>query len=623
MKTTASLRSAAGGLSWLMLVIFMSSVGFALAQTEATPAPPSNGQTPADDGGILLWRVVPADLHDPNFSAKTFKALVTKSLPRRVQVEVNDTLSAVVRRHFNVSSTWTPAVYGALVEQIRRANNLEKDSDLRPGPLIVPDLPQTSKSKPSAFNVQNASAKISRLDLGASAWDASQKALIGSPVVTALGRVGAQSVMQIRQMPLEEAAPFAEPADEVPSNLSYAGLRVPFTAELSAEPGAESAAGGCPTVDPALATILAGKPRVQATVVVLDDSWPDDEEFLKARDFVVSASKQIRAQFRLDGVPPNLGDIDELSKMKATSFPPGILPYPALKTHASAIKASLRPFSCNDKGHGVNVVFIPMGTAQAGARPLLREILYLAYLARIKSNNFNAQLVWSTPQKDQIDTARGFAAKGFADQKGKISPFLSPFNPNGTNSIVTDQALIEQLAFFLRLYSDASQSPHFLSMSWTSRELAWQIYFPEYSYGLMLAAAGNNAMVDVHAKRVQFAYRSTNPGDVVAVENSDSSKYLCSSSHFSQAAGIDILGVGYPGEIANTTLCGTSFSTPRVAWLLAAREAYIANPPVSEDERSVWQNQQKSRIKNLRTIALQDSMRFNVTWQKLLGVPAN
>lgn len=578
-----------------------------------------------DDGGILLWRVVPADLHNPKFSAETFKALLTKSLPRSVPVDTNDTLSDVVRRNFNVSSTWTPAVFGALVDQIMQVNKLDKDKDLQPGSLIVPDLPRTSKSKPSAFKLLNASAKISVLDLGANAWDANKNALSGTPVVSELGRTGSQSVIQIRQLPLKVAQSFAAPLDEgIPSEFAYAGLRVPITVELGAEPISAPTGEGCSAVDPALASILAGKPRTQATVVVLDDAWPDDEEFLKARDFVVRASKLIRAKFRLDGATPTLGDIDALSTMKGTSFPVGIAPFPILKTHAAAIKASLHSFSCNDKGHGVNVVFIPMGTAQDGSFILLREILYLAYLARIKSNNFSAKLAWDAiPKKDQIDTARRFAAMGFADQKGKISPFLSPFSPSGPNYIQTDQALIEQLAFFLRMYSDASQSPHFLSMSWTARDLAWQIYFPEYSYGLMLAAAGNNETVNVHEKRVQFAYRSTNPGDVIAVENSDGAKYLCSSSHFSQADGVDVLGVGYPGEITHANLCGTSFSTPRVAWLLAARESYVAAAPANEDERSLWQSRQKTRIKEMRTLGKQGSMRFNVTWQKLLGIQAN
>lgn len=619
MKTAALTARSVCGSQWLALTLFLGVANAAEVQADSPGAPSS------DDGGILLWRVVPADLHNPKFSAETFKALVTKSLPRSVPVKANDTLSDVVRRHFNISSTWTPAVYGAMVEQIKQANNLLKDTDLKPGMLIVPDLPRTSKSQPSASNMLNVSAKISRLDLGANAWDASKNTLVGTPVVSELGRAGAQAVMQIRQLPLEAAQAFAAPPDEdVPTDFRYAALRVPFTAEFSAEPADElGAAGDCPAVDPALASILASKPRVQTTVVVLDDAWPDDEEFLKARDFVVNASKLIRSRFKLDGAMPTLGDIEALSTMKGTSFPAGIAPYPFIRTHASAIKASLRSFSCNDKGHGVNVVYIPMGTAQDGARQLLREILYVAYLARIKSNNFSAQLVWAPPQKDQIDTARSFAAKGFTDEKGKISPFLNPFNPTGSNSILTDQALIEQLAFFLRMYSDASLSPHFLSMSWTARELAWQIYFPEYSYGLMLAAAGNTEGVNVHAKRVQFAYRSTNPGDVIAVENSNGAKYLCSSSHFTQADDVDVLGVGYPGEIAGTKLCGTSFSTPRVAWLLAAREAYIAPPPATDDERSLWQSRQKKRIKDLRTLTLHDSMRFNVTWQKLLGIPSN
>lgn len=610
---------------WLSGITLSLTLATASAATSLPPVPVDLPTTPAAEGGqVILWRIVPADFHNPSFSVESFKAIVAGSLPRSVQVQPRDTLSTLVQRHFNASRSWTPAVYTALVEQIKQANDLLKDSDLQVGSLVVPDLPRASASKPSDDNLLNAYAKISTLDRGAAAWDFDKGALIGTPVVSALGRAGSQAVIQIRELPLiaaqMRAAPTHEPALEA---LGYAGVGFPFDAEIAAEPAPAPQAGDCPALDPALAKILASNPRNKATVVVLDDAWPDDEEFIKARDFVVNASKMIRERFNLNGGKPTLGDVDMLAKRTETSFPAGIQPYPAITTHASAIKASLRSFTCHEKGKGVNVVFIPMGTGQSGAYPLLREILYLANLARIKSNNLTGQPMSGPTLPDQIQRAQRFAGAAFSDQKGQIQPFLNPFKPNGPNSIRTDQALIEQLAFFLRLYSDASLTPHFLSMSWTSRELAWQIFFPEYSYGLMLAAAGNSPAVDVHLKRVQFAYRSTNPGDVIAVENSDATKYLCSSSRFSQLPGVDVLGVGYPGEIADTKLCGTSFSTPRVAWLLAAREAYIATPPTDDDARSVWQIQQKSRIKGLRSLALQDSMRFNVTWQKLVGAPAD
>nr|WP_315463260.1 hypothetical protein [uncultured Rhodoferax sp.] len=528
------------------------------------------------------------------------------------------------QRNFNASQSWTPAVYDALVQQIKQANSLTSDSDLKPGSLTVPDLPRTGKSRPSASNKLNAFPKISVLDFDEKSWDVRKKALVGTPMISDTGRPGSNLVMQVREMPLSEAQIYAAPSDEnVPTQFRYAALRVPLTAELSAEVVGTPAVEDCPQIEPALAAILSGQPRVQATVVVLDDAWPDNTEFLKARDFIVNASKLIRSQFKLDGATPATGDVDALRTMTSTSFPSGIAPYPAVQTHAAAIKTSLRDFNCHNTGRGVNVIYLPMGTAQDGALPLLREILYLAYLARIKSNNFNSELVWAPPLKDQIDTARSFSSKAFAAEKGRISPFLSPFKPGAATSLVTDQALIEQLAFFLRLYSDATRAPHFLSMSWTARELSWQIYFPEYSYGLMLAAAGNNDSVDVHERRVQFAYRSTNPGDVIAVENSDSAKYLCSSSRFTQAEDVEVLGVGYPGEVNGAKLCGSSFSNPRVAWLLAAREAYLASPPITDAERSLWQARQKTRIKTLRNASAHSSMRFNVTWQKLLGVPVN
>jgi hypothetical protein len=186
---------------------------------------------------------------------------------------------------------------------------------------------------------------------------------------------------------------------------------------------------------------------------------------------------------------------------------------------------------------------------------------------------------------------------------------------------VTDQALVEQLAFFLHLYSEATQTPHFLSMSWVARKFSLQVYFPEHSYGLMLAAAGNAADINIHEKPVLFASRSTNPGDVIAVENSDEKEWLCSSSRFTQSTEVDVLGVGFSGSVTDSSLCGTSFSTPRVSWLLGAREAYVVTPPGTEAEYAMWQAKQKKRIRTLTSPTAIKSARFHVTWQQLIGNP--
>lgn len=592
-----------------LLALLACMHGAALAQSQASSAAD-------DDGMVTLWRVIPADFANPDFDPVTLEELLQTSLPRRVDVAPSDTLSGIIQRTFNVSQSWTPAVYDEVLEHVKRVNGLTDANRLKPGRLRVPDLPQTAKSDPAPNKAMNAFPKISNIvDSG---WDASLRALVGKHTVSEAGRTGARQVLQIRRVPLAEAKALTEEAGMVTTPYAYKASDAPMLVELSAVPSPGAAGTGCPAVDPALGALIGQKPRGRAVVVVLDDAWPDQAEFLKARDFVDQASRAIRARFKMEGATPTQ-DLDDLRSRTATSFPPGIAQYPAIGTHAGAIKASLREFTCNDPAGGVEVIYLPMTYAQSGALPLLREIMFLSYLARSTSNRFTPEIQWTEPPSDQIKAAQQLAAEPFRP-KGKMTALLSPFQGDQPGTLKTDQALVEQVAFFLRLYSDATDVPHFLSMSWIARELSLQVYFPEYSYGLMLAAAGNAAAVDVHEKRVQFAYRSTNPGDVIAVENSDGTQWLCSSSRFTRAADIDVLGVGYPGRIDGTALCGTSFSTPRVAWLLAAREAWVAPAPKAED-RSTWQARQKTRIRRLTSAAAADSARFYVTWQKLVGLP--
>lgn len=602
-----SKRVTGSGAVVLAMLVCMHTASFAQTQVSSP--------LPDDDGMVTLWRVVPADFADPEFDPSTLAKLLQTSLPRRVDVVPNDTLSGIIQRTFNVSQSWTPAVYEEVQEHVKRINGLANANRLKPGPLRVPDLPQTAKSNPAPNKALNAFPKIS--NIAASGWDSSLQALVGKPMVSEAGRAGAKQVLQIRRVPLAEAKALFESSSMVTAPYAYKASDTPMLVELSAEPAPGAAGTGCPAVDPALAAVIAHKPRGRAVVVVLDDAWPDQGEFLKARDFVARASSAIRGRFKMETAPTQ--DLDDLRSRTATSFPPGIAPYPAIRTHAAAIKASLREFTCNDSVAGVEVIYLPMTYAQDGALPLLREIMFLSYLARSTSNKFTSELQWTEPPSDQFKAAQQLAGEPFRP-KGKMTALLSPFQSDQPVTLKTDQALVEQIAFFLRLYSDAADVPHFLSMSWIARELSLQVYFPEYSYGLMLAAAGNTAGVNVHDKRVQFAYRSTNPGDVIAVENSDGTQWLCSSSRFTRAADVDVLGVGYPGRIDGTALCGTSFSTPRVAWLLAAREAWIAPAPKAED-RSTWQARQKTRIRRLTSAEATDSARFYVTWQKLVGLP--
>lgn len=571
---------------------------------------------------VTLWRVAPANFYESDFSTSQFRELVDKSLPRKVEVQQGDTLSGVIRRVFNVSSTWTPAVYRDLVTKIKATNRLYDENSLMPGQIEVPDIPKTSKTTPNENSPYRSDAKISFSGIGRSAmaWDPAMQAFSGEPSIAAVGREAAREEIQIRQVDVETARSLAVKPDQDPltATFGYQVASAPIELDLSAgEVAGMPEESVCTGSDPGLSVLTSGLPRQKSVLVIVDDSWPDQAEYAKSRDFVLAASRLIRSRFRLDAAQTNRSNIDALESIPTTSFASGVRPYPEMDSHAAAIKAALQEYSCGGQGRGVTVVYLPLLAAQDGSLYALKEILYVAALARLKRGRLSSGPAASPASSDQIRIARDLSGVPFEASTGNVSGIQYKFEPGKPLRLQTDQALIEAIAFFMRLYSEATGEPHFMSMSWLVPNLEFQVYFPGDSYGLMLAAAGNSSG-NVQRDRPQFAYRSSNPGDVIAVENSDQSGWLCSSSRLDPSDDIDVLGVGFSGQVQGT-ICGTSFSTPRVAWLLAAREAYVVDPtPASE--RSLWQARQKKRLLSLRNTQSNDASRFHMTWQKLLGI---
>jgi hypothetical protein len=136
-------------------------------------------------------------------------------------------------------------------------------------------------------------------------------------------------------------------------------------------------------------------------------------------------------------------------------------------------------------------------------------------------------------------------------------------------------------------------------MSWTTPDQWFQPNVPEGFYGLFVAAAGNIPALNIYSDpRQQFAARSKSPGDVLAVMNTDENgSPVCDSSVFGNDL-TDVFGVAFPGYLGPApTDCGTSFSAPRVAWLIAAREA-VKDPPAAPAD---WQTALRRELLDHRT----------------------
>lgn len=256
----------------------------------------------------------------------------------------------------------------------------------------------------------------------------------------------------------------------------------------------------------------------------------------------------------------------------------------------SLIKQSLQEFAALDPSQRVSVVYIPLGATQVGVAPLLRELLYLAQIIKVARPPL---LPKDTTSESQRTRAQTITEQILASNKDTFAAgVLMPLDSSEL-SVTTDSLFLEALGIVMSYYADASRRPCVLSFSWTAKKFTHPTYFEAATYGIKFAAAGNQkktlpGLNFLHAE-LEYASRAATSQDFVVVMNFTGTPSTCPSNLYDDT-GLDVASVAYPGEVT-ALYCGTSFSTPRAAWLAAARDASIGKTlglPVNKTGKLAW-----------------------------------
>jgi len=477
------------------------------------------------------------------------EAALDKALPAEVKVKPTEGISNVLSRLYSIGDHSVKLAVNPLIDWIRTRNNLPDDLSLVAGQrLTVPDVPKLARTEPRAANSNNRVAKLS-LDLRPLHDLSGLLRLDSQRTMEDALRRGAAVVVSIRQLTSAQAA------DALAQDSQLTLVSAPLTLKFLSQ-----ANDGVATVmAPDIAAIhtAAARPTLQHPVLfVFDNTWPSLAEEEASRTYILSAIRDLRAKLLMPPIKPFSTTCALGTKVTVWGA--------AGQSHAAEIAQALAPFRTAAPAAAVRTIYVPAIAEGPCAGEVIGQIAEFHLIAE-----HMADVLGKEPVLPDI-------AKSYHALAAKVVSRLDVAAVSGQAK--TDVEAIQGMFEFARRHGELVNQPVFISMSW---DFPLDRYFPiipsEFG-GLLVVAAGNegvddqgNVLPPVIKTKVQFAARSFHPGDMLAVMNVDGSGKLTCSSSLVDPAG-DAFVTSYPGDIGQYR-CGTSFSAPRVAWLLALRES--------------------------------------------------
>jgi hypothetical protein len=500
-------------------------------------------------------------------------------------VKKGDSMQSITSQVYGIGPGADTARYAALEARIKDLNNVDDADKLSEGStLLLPDIPPKQYKTGSGDNPYYGQPRISSGPAledvrSGKGFDFAKGATVALGAISDLKRKAAPLLRQWRWVP----------ASTVKNDPTVRVIAQPITVRFSAEQGDPSADEIAQDIGTVQRFASANAGLHESVVFVLDDSWPDNEEFQASLQFFKQADARIREAFYLGAAqwPASL------NASAVTSFP---FDQDDRGSHARLIKEALKPFTAiNSK---VRVVYLPLFVEQGWAAQVLREIILVTMIARSKYDKLETNLSVAT-MADIVKEATKYT--------DEIMTQLPKYKTGRLAD--TDQAIITAMLKFCQLYAMATSAPFFLNASWTVEK--YQIEFGPDSepLGVVLAAAGDNEDTDIYNSSVLLASRAREyPGDVIVVGNAhaDGNRGRC-SAFWNPPEGANVYGLYYNGFVGRE--CGSSLSAPRIAWMLALRES--ARPAVADPAtRLIWFQNYRSSILKLQNPQAAGELRY-------------
>ena len=552
---------------------------------------PETPIAPAELGSVTV--AVNTDYNDSDDSLKQIAAIVQLPQFEIYKAAANQTLSGIILDRYRLGPSDLPRTYAMLSQRIQALNNVTNPDAIAEGPLKIPIVPPRVQRIVSVGTAPHIGFGHFSIFPGISITVPTglRPAVPPEAVFTAppqgIAVVPTPSIPPIRavQNPTFILSVPVTSSNAASTQSSLAAFSAQtksekLTVSFAAPPSQSSVVHLTMSSDDeaALASALNQRPRRNTTLFILDDAWPDADTYSTSIKELQKMSDTVRGAI-------GLAPID----FKTAPFVP--LPQPL---HSSYIRDSLKEFTDRDRSSIVKVVYIPLSKAQ-NSSAVLSELLRLHFAITMSTSTASSD-IQAAMEKWASDVLSNVQAD-YSDQK-----------------ISTDWAIIEaiwSIADFIALRSP-NRDVFFINESWTVLPGTVNVSHSGVSAGIVVAAAGNTLgkVVNSDIGGVDFARQCTSTRSVIAALNvTPHQGLICNSSIVEEQLLNDTFVAAYDGEVlggpderkclegdVGNCVCGTSFSAPRIAWMLALSEAVRS----TDVEYSNWNVVLQNKVRGLR-----------------------